>query len=67
MIGFIDIDEWAREIAEAEAAAVRHAVHDALLMGHGAASALGDVSSRLDRLTPSQRRMVIDEIRSVAL
>jgi hypothetical protein len=67
VIGFIDIDTWAREIAEAEADSVRASVHDALTMGHGASSALPDVSRRLDRLTPEQRRMVIDEIRSVHL
>jgi hypothetical protein len=65
--GFIDIDAWAGEIAEAEADSVRRAVHDALMMGHGASSALRDVSRRLDRLTLEQRRMVIDEIRSVSL
>jgi hypothetical protein len=65
--GFIDIDGWAAEIAEAEAESVRQAVHDALMMGHGASSALRDVGRRLDRLTAEQRRMVIDEIRSVSL
>lgn len=67
MIGLIDIDGWAAGIAEAEAESVRQAVHDALMMGHGASSALRDVSRRLDRLTIEQRRMVIDEIRSVSL
>jgi hypothetical protein len=67
MIQDIDIDGWAAEIAEAEAESVRRSVHEALTLGHGASSALRAVSRRLDRLTPEQRRMVIDEIRSVSL
>ncbi len=67
MIQDIDIDEWATEIAEAEAESVRRSVHEALTLGRGASSALRAVSRRLDRLTPGQRRMVIDEIRSVSL
>ncbi len=67
MDGFIDIDGWAQQVAEAEAGAVRREVHEAMVMGRGGASALRDVARRLDRLTPEQRRIVIDEIRSVAL
>lgn len=67
MDGFIDIDGWAQQVAESEAGAVRRAVHEAMVMGRGGASALRDVARRLDRLTPEQRRLVIDEIRSVAL
>ena len=67
MFGFIDIDEWAHQIAENEAGAVRRAVHEAVTLGGGGASALRDVGRRLERLTPEQRRIVIDEIRSVSL
>lgn len=67
MFGAIDIDQWAQELAEAEAGAVRRAVHEAMVTGRGGASALRDVARRLDRLTPEQRRIVIDEIRSVSL
>jgi hypothetical protein len=67
MSGFIDIDGWAQQVAEAEADAVRRAVHEAVVAGRGGASALCDVGRRLDRLTPEQRRIVIDEIRSVSL
>lgn len=67
MFGAIDIDEWAQEVAEAEAEAVRREVHDAVVAGLGGASALRHVARRLERLTPEQRRIVIDEIRSVSL
>lgn len=67
VFGAIDIDEWAQEVAQAEAGAVRRAVHEAVTMGRGGASALRDVGRRLERLTPEQRRIVIDEIRSVSL
>ncbi len=67
VFGAIDIDQWAQQVAATEAGAVRRAVHEAVTMGRGGASALRDVGRRLERLTPEQRRIVIDEIRSVSL
>lgn len=58
----LDIDAWAREVALAEALAVRAAVRDAMASGTGGVSALAEVRRRLDRLTPAQREMVVDGI-----
>ena len=67
MFGAIDIDEWAQEVAAAEAEAVRREVHDAVLAGRGGASALRHGTTRLGRRNPEQGWIVIDEIRSVSL
>lgn len=55
----LDIGAWEREVAEAEAVAVRLAVREALDSGQGGASALAEVRRRLARLTDAQREMVI--------
>lgn len=62
MIGILDIDAWAVELAEAEAQALRLAVRDAVLAGGGIAGALDEVRRRLARLTPEQRETVIGAI-----
>ena len=56
----LDIDTWAREVAEAESVAIRSAVREALESGAGGASALAEVRRRLARLTPAQRALVVD-------
>lgn len=56
----LDIDAWSREIASAEAIAIRAAVRDAMTSGAGGMSALHEVRCRLARLTQEQRAMVAD-------
>jgi hypothetical protein len=56
----LDIDAWSREIATAEAIAIRGSVRDAITSGAGGMSALYEVRRRLGRLTQEQRAMVAD-------
>lgn len=54
----LDIDAWSREIASAEAIAIRAEVRNAITSGAGGMSALDEVRRRLARLTLEQRAMV---------
>lgn len=58
----LDIDDWARRVAEGEAALLRDDVARILRSGAGLPVALQSVRRRLRRLTPEQRDMVIAAI-----
>jgi len=58
----LDIDVWARDVAVAEAAALREAVRDSLIDGAGLAEALALVRRRMSSLTPQQREIVVGAI-----
>lgn len=58
----LDIDVWAREVAVAEAAALRDAVRGSLIDGAGLTEALALVRRRMRTLTPQQREIVVGSI-----
>lgn len=58
----LDIDSWARDVAESEAAALREAVRASLLAGAGLTATLELVRGRMRSLTADQRAMVVDAI-----
>ena len=62
MHSVLDIDDWASEVAVAEAAALRDAVRDALIDGAGLTEALALVRRRMRSLTPEQREIVVGSI-----
>ncbi len=62
MIDVLDIDDWARQVAEREAQALRLAVRDVVVGGGGMSGALDEVRRRLGRLTPAQRETVVSAI-----
>ncbi|MGD9695505.1 MAG: hypothetical protein AB7V42_07595 [Thermoleophilia bacterium] len=62
MDGVIDIESWAREVAEAEGRAALRLVRDAVLTGAGTRSALDEITGRFARLTPEQRAMAVASI-----
>ena len=58
----IDIARWERQVAEAEAAALREAVRGALLSGAGLGPTLDMVRRRMRSLTDGQRDLVVGAI-----
>ena len=58
----LDIDDWGRGVAVAEADALRDAVRDALLAGAGLAATLALVRRRMSSLTAEQREVMIESI-----
>jgi hypothetical protein len=58
----LDIDGWAEQVAEGEADRLRQAVREIVVQGGGMSRALDEVRRRLDRLTPSQREIVVGAI-----
>ena len=58
----LDIDAWARQVAETEAAALRDAVRNALASGAGLTVTLALVRSRMRSLTTDQREMLVQSI-----
>jgi hypothetical protein len=61
-VAVLDIDVWAREVAQAEAVLVRRAVAEAIAAGRGPGAALEAVRRRMERLTPAQREIVVEAI-----
>jgi hypothetical protein len=61
----LDIDGWAEQVAEDEADRLRQAVREIVVHGGGMSRALDEVRRRLERLTPSQREIVVDAIGSL--
>ncbi len=58
----LDIDGWAEQVAEGEADRLRQAVREIVMCGGGTSRALDEVRRRMDRLTPSQREIVVGAI-----
>jgi hypothetical protein len=58
----LDIDSWAREVAEAEAVALRDAVRESLKSGAGLTVTLAMIRRRMSSLTAAQREVVVEAI-----